>query len=117
MSTLADARSPGAPDRSEIIDHIVRMVVPVRREFGKSINVTRMLDDTVYAQSAFDLVLASQNEQLRKQASYLQTAILGPRNATAAQVAHARTAPPTTESEDARRARAETMGKYRSGLR
>jgi hypothetical protein len=120
MGTPTDVRVQQPPGRSEIIEHIMRMVVPVRHEFGQSINVARMLDDSGYAQSVFELVGASRNEQLRKEASFVHGAIFGPRASMAAVTAQAKDqgqVPAAVDSEDTRRARAEVMGKYRTGLR
>ena len=113
MTILATGR--GVPrDRSEIIETLMRMVVPVRHEFKQSIDVTRALSDRDYARSILELASSSKNDQVRKNATLLQNMILGPRTAPANLQAAAQQ--PDDQAE-AQKRRNETIDKYRTGLR
>ena len=56
-------------------DAILRIVVPVRREFGVKLDVPRMRHDIDYAQFAVTLALASGSAEVHERAEYMQLCI------------------------------------------
>lgn len=70
------------PDEQEVLNTVVRMVVPMRREFGRQLDVRHFLHDLQYAQEVVQLASTSQDPRLQHYASYLAAHHLGPRNAT-----------------------------------
>jgi hypothetical protein len=68
---------------SQFIELAIKLVVPMRREFGRSVRVEHMLSDPNYAQAVLALAATSQNERLREQAQYLQGLLGGPRSVSA----------------------------------
>lgn len=70
------------PDEQEVLNTVVRMVVPMRREFGRQLDVRHFLHDLEYAHEVIQQALTSQDPRLQHYASYLAAHHLGPRNAT-----------------------------------
>ncbi|MBX3611258.1 MAG: hypothetical protein KF871_15305 [Hydrogenophaga sp.] len=105
--------------QSDFIAHALRMVVPMRREFGRSVNVQTMLADPGYAQEVCEVALGSTNAQLREQAAYLQRLLGGPRQAAAApaQAAAPSVADDDDHSTESERLRSLQAEKYRRGVR
>lgn len=107
--------------QSDFITHALKMVVPMRREFGRNVNVQTMLSDRQYAHEVFEMALSSSNAQLREQAAYLQRLLGGPRQVAAAPAAAA--APPARAAaepgvdSELGRLQALQAAKYRAGLR
>lgn len=90
-------------NQSDIIGHALKMVVAMRREFGRNIDVMAIANDPVYARTVIDLAAGSTNARLREQAQYLESMISGPRDSpdpVEAQ-AHAPEAPPTDQAGSA----------------
>lgn len=119
-----------ADDHSQIMNYLVRMIVPLRREFGRSLDVRQFLHDVSYAREVMEEALSSQDPRLREYATYVQQRFHGPRvadspappAAPAAQPAKtARTTPiaPSADSTAADEAalRARMLKKYTDGLR
>lgn len=125
-----------APGDSQIMNYVVRMVVPLRREFGRQLDVTQFLHDRRYAREVLAEALASQDPRLRAYAEYVQGRMHGARIATPSPAGGAAlagatagggsglvsesTAPPVVSStqdlsEDELRAR--VLKKYTGGLR
>ena len=106
-------------DDSKIIAHLVRMVVPMRREFGQNLDVQHFLHDLAYAEEVLRTARGSQDQRLREYADYVAKLRLGPRlgepAAPAAAPAKPSASPPMDASEEELRAR--IMRKYTSGLR
>lgn len=111
---------------SQILNYLVRMVVPLRREFGRSLDVQHFMHDVAYAREVLEEALQSQDPRLREYAAYVQKLLHGPRNqvstarsaapaARAPAEAEAEAAPQSTDEEEA--LRAQIMKKYTSGLR
>ena len=117
------------PD-SDIMNYVVRMVIPLKREFGRVLDVNEFLASRPYAIEVIQQALLSKDERLREYAAYVQGKLFGPRNsgptgvqapATAAKasapaatpVAEPAAAPSPTDEE----LRAKMLSKYRSGLR
>jgi hypothetical protein len=115
------------PD-SQLMNYVVRMVVPMRREFGRSLNVGQFLHDFGYAREVLDEALRSQDPRLLDYARYVERRMHGPRIADSASAAPepvaampiaapavAPTPAPAGPSADELRAR--VLRKYTNGLR
>lgn len=119
---------------SDILNTLVRMVVPMRREFGRQLDVRQFLRDGGYAQEVLDVALASRDPRLAEYARYVQRRLHGarvadstptipglapPQPAPAAPTpppsATAHAAPGAADAEEALRRR--VMDKYTRGLR
>lgn len=133
------------PGDSQIVNYVVRMVVPMRREFGRSIDVQQFLRDGEYARAVLEEALTSQDARLVEYATYVSQRLLSARVAAAPAPAAARAAlapppaaaaptavtpgagssaevapgaPPSDSSADRERAlRERVLDKYRRGLR
>jgi hypothetical protein len=123
-----------APQDSDLMNTLVRMVVPMRREFGRQLDVRHFLHDLEYAKDVIQQALTSQDPRLQHYASYLAAHHLGPRNATqpskapvdapptqpmAPAPAAERAAPPAPERANptAEELRQRVLKKYTTGLR
>jgi hypothetical protein len=123
------------PD-SQLMNYLVRMVVPMRREFGRSLNVGQFLHDFSYAREVLDEALRSRDPRLLEYARYVERRLHGPRiadspapaapaaasapavPAAAAPVAAAApTAAAAADSPSAEELRARVLKKYTVGLR
>jgi hypothetical protein len=119
---------------NDLMNHVVRMVTPLRREFSRSLDVAHFMRDVDYATEILALATNSKDERLRQYGVYLQTKLLGPRNGTlsksdppppvpadsAPAAAPSATADePTTKGAKGSEAqlRSQMLAKYRSGLR
>lgn len=114
---------------SDLMNYAVRMVIPLRREFGTTLDVPHFLHDFTYAREIIEQAKSSQDPRLREYAGVLDAKLFGPRNGlerrAPAPEADAAGAPPAapapepavepavSESELLLR----RMNKYRSGLR
>jgi hypothetical protein len=112
---------------SQIMNYVVRMVVPLRREFGRQLDVGQFLHDVVYAREVLDEALRSKDTRLQEYARVVQTRLLGPRAASASPTPP-KAAAPEPVAENSKRAqaaagptaeelRARIMKKYTDGLR
>jgi hypothetical protein len=123
---------PTTPSSGEsLMNYALRMVIPIKREFGRSLDVQHFLHDLAYAKEVLDEARQSQNPKLREYAEYLNSRLLGPRNAAApapgvsqrlAAGAAASAPAPGAQSKAAQasedeEARQLLLAKYRSGLR
>jgi hypothetical protein len=120
-------------DDNQIMNYVVRMVTPMRREFGRSLNVQQFLHDFAYAREVLDEAAKSQDPRLQEYAQYIQRRLHGPRiadtpappraSATPAKptapaapaAAVPAAAPPAGPTEEELRAR--VLKKYTGGLR
>jgi len=68
-------------NNSQIMNTLLRMVVPIRREFGRNLDVKHFLHDLEYQQDIINQALASQDTRLRDYAQYVQKLTAGPRTA------------------------------------
>ena len=107
------------------------MVVPMRRAFGRSLDVQRFMRDADYASAVLEEASASRDQRLRDYADYVKRHLGGAREVDAPHVATvpgalavpaspaAAAAAASTESADASEAelRARVLKKYTSGLR
>jgi len=119
------------PGHSDLMNYLVRMVVPMRREFGRQLDVRHFLHDLEYAREVIQQALTSQDARLLQYAKYVDDHHLGPRNAsnapasrTAEPAAAPDTATPHVPNEVAPSAnptaaemRERVLRKYTSGLR
>jgi hypothetical protein len=127
-------------DHSKVMNTLLRMIVPMRREFGRNLDVKHFLHDLEYRQDVISQALQSQDTRLRDYAQYVQTLMAGPRMtarapsppAVAEKVAAAAQpsiiesmfpatmSPPSTQAEPKSKEdelRDQIMRKYTSGLR
>jgi hypothetical protein len=133
MATGAAMSAPDPGSNSELMNYLVRMVVPMRREFGRQLDVRHFLHDLEYARDVIQQALTSQDARLLQYAKYVEQHHLGPRNASNAAPAAAKAekapdkaaAPTPTEkvevplsaSPTAEEMRERVLRKYTSGLR
>jgi hypothetical protein len=104
-----------APD-SELMSYAVRMVIPMKREFGRSLDVQQFIHDLPYAKEVIELALSSKDQRLNGYAEYVQTKLFGPRGTTAsAPGAAMKSVPQLPVADDA--SKATVMGKYKTRLR
>jgi hypothetical protein len=101
---------------SQLMNYVVRMVVPMRREFGLSLDVRQFLRDHQYADEVLGKARASTDPRLRECVEHVEKRLLGPRmaSASAAPAAPAQADPPGATEEELR---ARMLKKYTSGLR
>ncbi len=86
---INSAQAPGAVSRSDVIAQAMKLVAPMRHEFGASVRIMNVLNDSDYARTVFDLASSSRNERLRQEAKYLERMIFGPREGPFGDAAHA----------------------------
>jgi hypothetical protein len=119
--------NPPAPSPNiGLMNYTLRMVIPLRREFGRALDVQHFLHDLAYAKEILDEARTSQDPRLREYADYLNGKLFGPRNAPASPNATQKSgdvqssqrktdAIDSNESDQAERNR--LLDKYKSGLR
>lgn len=61
---------------------LLRMVVPIRREFGRSLDVQTFLHDLAYRKEIIEQALQSQDTRLRDYARYVEQLLGSPRTAS-----------------------------------
>ena len=114
------------PPDSDLMTYAVRMVTPMKREFGRSLNVHQFLHDLPYATEVIQEALESKDERLRGYAAYAQTKIFGPRSSEPLPPKASTTAEPlpaaavpsaASETEISEDLRAKAIARYKSGLR
>ena len=121
------APDPGSSN-SELMNYLVRMVVPMRREFGRQLDVRHFLHDLEYARDVIQQALTSQDARLLQYAKYVAEHHLGPRNASNSapkteQAADKPVVPaekvevPLSTNPTAEEMRERVLRKYTSGLR
>jgi hypothetical protein len=112
---------------SEIMNYLVRMVVPMRREFGQKLDVVQFLHDSGYATDMLELAHTSQDPRLKEYAQYVQERHHGARVADSASAEKttgasgpkksATSAPSAATKTVEEELRAKVAKKYTSGLR
>lgn len=114
------------PPEGSILNFVVRMVVPMRREFGRSLDVQLFLRDADYARTVLDLALASRDQRLRDYAAYVARHLGGAREVDppSAESTHPMVlevptagAPPAPRETTEAELRARMLNKYTKGLR
>jgi hypothetical protein len=117
-------------DDSEIMNYLVRMVVPMRREFGRKLDVGQFMHDFKYATEVLEQARASADPRLREYGLYVEKRMHGariadstppaPTPAPAAKAATPAPAPapaPAADKATEDELRARVLKKYTSGLR
>lgn len=95
---------------AQVLDAVVRMVVPMRREFGCSLDVQAFMRDAAYAHQVLGQALGSQVERLRQYAEIVQRNLRPAQAATApATLQPAQRAPVAPAARPASRAGFETV--------
>ncbi len=116
----------GAVEENVLLNLVIRMVVPMKREFGKSLDVQQFLRDPDYARPLLEMALASSDTRLRDYAQQVSQTLAGARKADppprpgphTAQAAMAPAATPNPAGEPTEEElRARMMRKYTQGLR
>lgn len=69
---------------SDVFTRVMRLVVPMRREFAKNIDVRNFLYDAAYAEEVLKLALSSQNEKVKDAAECLWRLVFETREAGSA---------------------------------
>jgi hypothetical protein len=114
MSAAAD---PG------LANWVIRMVVPMRREFGQSLDVQQFLRDRAYAEPLLAMALTSQDARLLEYAGHVKRHFSGARMAdpppqVAAAAPQAPAAAPAAGGEPTEaELRQKMLRKYTGGLR
>jgi hypothetical protein len=97
------------------------LVVPLRHEFRRSVDVALLLKDSAYARSIIDLANTSQNQELRHKAARLDAMIFGPRGVAVsvpvAPAPHETAMSQAPDDENLDELRKEAMKRYQGGLR
>lgn len=116
----------GAND-SQLMNYLVRMIVPMRREFGRSVDVQQFMHDFAYAREVIDQTLGSQDARLREYANYVQQRYHGARVADSpppaarapmsSEAVEPKATPAAGTAADEAELRARMLKKYTSGLR
>jgi hypothetical protein len=68
-------------DHGKVMNTLLRMIVPMRREFGVNLDVKHFLHDLEYRQDIIAQALSSQDTRLRDYAQYVNKLMAGPRTA------------------------------------
>jgi hypothetical protein len=106
------------PPDSDLMAYVVRMVIPVKREFGRTLDVHQFLHDLPYATEVIEEALRSKDDRLQGYAAYVQTKLFGPRGTTVprpgTRPAAESTVPPPAVDDNAKSA---ALEKYKSRLR
>lgn len=122
---------PDSPANSAVLNFVVRMVVPMRREFGRSLDVQQFMRDAAYARAVLEQARTSRDQRLLDYAEYVSRHLGGarevdppPHGAEPAQQPMPPSAGPDVpaaagDAGDATAAemRARMLRKYTSGLR
>ncbi len=66
-------------DDSQIMNYLVRMVVPMKREFGRRLDVGQFMRDSAYATEVIEEARGSQDPRLREYCTYVDKRLHGPR--------------------------------------
>ena len=77
----------------QIMNYVVRMVVPMRREFGCQLDVQLFLGDATYRRGMLDQARQSQDPRLRDYAAYVESRLQGARDIAPPAPQKAATAP------------------------
>jgi len=80
--TVGTTMTQTDPSHGDLLNVLVRMVVPMRREFGRQLDVRHFLHDLEYAREVIQQALSSQDPRLLQYAKYVEGHHLGPHNAS-----------------------------------
>jgi hypothetical protein len=67
-------------DSGDLMNYLVRMVVPMRREFGRQLDVRHFLHDHAYAREVIEQALTSRDARLLQYAHFVQQRHLEPQD-------------------------------------
>lgn len=70
-----------------LLNYVIRMVVPLKREFGESLDVQQFMRDKGYSLRILEQARSSQDQRLRDYAEYISRHVLGARTTSAAPAA------------------------------
>lgn len=126
--TINPPSGPASVTDSDLLTQAIRMVTPLRREFGRSLDVPHFLHDFAYAKEVVAQASTSENERLRDYANYFNTHLIGARLASASASPAAAAPPPSpaatataSERQDGlsveEELRQRMLKKYSSGVR
>ena len=62
-------KAPPVAGDSDILNHVMRMVIPMRREYNRSLEVRQFMHDVAYAKEIIDQALASKDVVLKEHGS------------------------------------------------
>ena len=129
-------KAPPVAGDSDILNHVMRMVIPMRREHNRSLEVRQFMHDVAYAKEIIEQALSSKDVRLQEYGAYLSNKMFGPRNNALPQtlpslsIAPAQASAPVfvtaaasistpspAEEESEATMRARMMAKYKTGLR
>jgi len=111
---------------SRTLNYLVRMVIPMRREFGRSLDVSHFMHDTSYAREVLDHARQSVDPRLRDYAACVEKGLRGARAEAPAShrdepvrmPADASEAPPVADvGQEAQALKARIANKYIFGVR
>jgi hypothetical protein len=88
-----------------LLNYVIRMVVPLKREFGESLDVQQFMGDKGYSQRILEQARSSQDQRLRDYAEYIGRHLLGARTTSAAPAAPATSATPHAAASGAQAAK------------
>ena len=66
-------------DDTQLINYLVRMVVPLRREFGRQLNVQQFMHDFAYAREVLEQARGSADPRLVEYVRYIEGRSRSPR--------------------------------------
>jgi hypothetical protein len=77
-----------------MLNYVIRMVVPMKREFGESLDVQQFMRDASYSKRILAQARTSQDQRLRDYAEYVSRHLLSPRDTSASSAAATKTVMP-----------------------
>ena len=80
VDSAADQYRGWAMSDSDLMNYLVRMVIPIKREFGRTLDVQKFLVDRPYAVEVIHEAMQSHDPRLQEYAAYVQGKVFGPRS-------------------------------------
>jgi hypothetical protein len=81
MTAMAfNDKAPPVPGDQDVLSHVLRMVIPMRREHNRSLEVRQFMHDVAYAKEIIEQAIASKDLRLQEYGAYLSNKMFGPRN-------------------------------------
>jgi hypothetical protein len=90
-----------------LLNYVIRMVVPLKREFGESLDVQQFMRDPGYSRRILEQARRSQDQRLRDYADYISSHVHGARQAAPGPMA----APAAPASQSVKSTAAESMAR------
>jgi hypothetical protein len=91
-----------------LLNYVIRMVVPLKREFGESLDVQQFMRDPGYSRRILEQARRSQDQRLRDYADYISSHVHGARQAAPGPMAAPAAAP---ASQSVKSTAAESMAR------